>query len=273
MFLNSIKKFVISKGLADAKVLLINASKVLNFQRPIGNFLKPSIVENFIISKLVYEVIKSLITSFYYIWEWFLMLLGIFICLFSLYVIIYPNGFLLTSFPFMINFFKFLEIESSMNFYESLKDLFFNPFSSTYFYVDYLYNKIINLNIYFFNITNYIFNIFVYFPYVMIINSWKIFKGVITFSSISFIFYFISKCWILFDVIRTSALDYMSWFPTSPQLWYYLVSSIDHVITQPFNNIARGSTSFYEVIEALIPSEKDILQHVINISTLGNYIR
>jgi hypothetical protein len=154
-----------------------------------------------------------------------------------------------------------------------------HPFSWINYYANYLYNYtlyffnlLINLNFYFYNLTYYIFKIFIYSPYLLLITTVKYIKNILTFSSITFILYFISKCWILFDAIKTSALDYMTWFPTSPRLWYYLVSSIDHVITQPFHQIARGSTSFFDVVNSLLPSEKDILQHVINLSNLSNFI-
>jgi hypothetical protein len=53
---------------------------------------------------------KSLSIFLYSIWEWILMIIGIFVFLFSVYLIIYPNGFIFNSLPLV--FLDFLGIES-----------------------------------------------------------------------------------------------------------------------------------------------------------------
>jgi len=135
------RDLAVSKG----KIHLINLSRIFNLEKPIGRFLKSSVISDFLIFELVYNVFKSLSILFLYIWEWITMLSSLFTVLLALYFIFIPNTTsLVASFPMIVDVLDMLDIDHPLTFYEGIKDFIFHPITWSNYYLSTTYDIIYN---------------------------------------------------------------------------------------------------------------------------------
>nr|YP_010296705.1 hypothetical protein MN596_mgp25 [Polyozellus multiplex]UMI33298.1 hypothetical protein [Polyozellus multiplex] len=247
--------------------LLFNTTRLLNLQRPTAGFLKSNYLQNLLLSDLFIQSCKNICLLVFYIFDW-LTLAGLFI-LIVICILILNDSSLLNSFSITFPMFSSLSMNIGHNFFGI-------EYQPIYWYTK-IWNNIYSINNFFFTTCfttcKFIYNITIYYPYYLVTGIWSYLQSILAISTITIIALIISKSFYLIDEIVQTATILYTYIPGMPYFIYYIGSAFDHLIFHPLQNAIQASDgTMFNIILQLIPNEKDIIQHIINLSSLSSIL-
>jgi hypothetical protein len=250
--------------LLRSRVLLLNAAKLFNLQRPVAHHLIPKYIKSILLGDLIVQSGKSLFLFLFYVWDW-LSLGGLFIMIVVCVLIIVDSPLLSSmslTFPMLASI--SMEIGDKLFGIEQQPQSWFINISSN------IWGGLCTVNHYLYvgSVFTFKYSMYmVYYPFKFVIISWGHVKTIITLSVFSFIALVTSKAYMIWNEIIGTATSLFTLAPFLPNWFIIFVSGVHHVILIPLQDLI---TQPGNVLLNLILSPRNVIQLFVNLGTITN---